>query len=213
MSTSAIEIVEKLTQFKIDFVNIFFDMDYTLLGVDGSLRPMAKEVMQRLLDDGHQLYVWSGNGIRWLELRRHGLESLVTDCFEKPMANYVEAVEQMGLPVAPDIVIDDNLEVAAALGGVWARTYYFPNAADDEMEHIYRIITEFAQTGHSTDARFRAPLRSIRHSFYGSTITCSPWSRRMENRLATWRPTSISSPSAVTRVWNGPNPSSSIVPL
>ena len=159
MSTSAIEFVEKLTQFEIDFVNIFFDMDYTLLGVDGSLRPMAKEVMQRLLDDGHQLYVWSGNGIRWLELRRHGLESLVTDCFEKPMANYVEAVEQMELPVAPDIVIDDDLEVAAALGGVWARTYYFPNAADDEMEHIYRIVTEFAQTGHSTDARFRAPLR------------------------------------------------------
>ena len=134
-------------------------MDYTLLGVDGSLRPMAKEVMQRLLDDGHQLYVWSGNGIRWLELRRHGLESLITDCFEKPMANYVEAVERMGLPVAPDIVIDDNLEVAAALGGVWARTYYFPNSDDDEMEHIYRIVTEFAQTGHSTDARFRAPLR------------------------------------------------------
>ena len=29
-------------------MNIFFDMDYTLLGLDGSLRPNSREVMQRL---------------------------------------------------------------------------------------------------------------------------------------------------------------------
>ncbi len=40
-------------------MNIFFDMDYTLLAVDGSLRPKVREVLQRLKDDGHQLYVWS----------------------------------------------------------------------------------------------------------------------------------------------------------
>ena len=62
-------------------MNIFFDMDYTLLAVDGSLRPRAREVMQRLKDEGHSLYVWSGNGIRWREVRKHGLESLVSDCF------------------------------------------------------------------------------------------------------------------------------------
>ena len=137
-------------------MNIFFDMDYTLLAVDGSLRPKAREVLQQLKDDGHQLYVWSGNGIRWLEIRRHGLESLISDCFEKPMDSYAEQVERLALPVKPDLVVDDHLEVAAALGGIWVRPYYFPNATDDEMEHVYRIIKERIETGHSTDSRFRA---------------------------------------------------------
>ena len=136
-------------------MNIFFDMDYTLLGVDGTLRPGAREVMQRLKEDGHTLYVWSGNGIRWLEVRRHGLESLVSDCFLKPLDNIANAVEQMELPVKPDLVIDDYLEVPAALGGIWVRPYYFPNSSDNEMERVYRIITEYMKNGHSEDSRFR----------------------------------------------------------
>lgn len=132
-------------------------MDYTLLAVDGSLRPGAREVLQRLIEDGHVIYVWSGNGIRWLEVRRHDLEALVTDCFEKPVDNYAEALDRMDLPVKPDIVVDDDLGVAAALGGVWVRQYYFANASDDEMEHVYRIISELVETGHSDDSRFRLP--------------------------------------------------------
>ncbi len=140
-------------------MNIFFDMDYTLLAVDGSLRPGVRELLERLRTDGHKSYVWSGNGIRWLELRRHGLESLVSDCFEKPMHSYVEKLERLGLPVKPDLVVDDHLEVAAALGGIWVRSYYFPYAGDDEMEHVYRIISEKVETGHSSDPRFRTPSR------------------------------------------------------
>ena len=138
-------------------MNIFFDMDYTLLAVDGSLRPKAREVMQRLKDDGHSLYVWSGNGIRWREVRKHGLESLVSDCFEKPVNNYVEALKQLDLPVKPDLVVDDYLDVPAALGGVWVRSYYFPTSDDDEMEHVYEIINEWIQHGRSDDPQFRAP--------------------------------------------------------
>ena len=99
-------------------------MDYTLLGVDGSLRPLAREILQRLVDDGHQLYIWSGNGIRWRDIRKHDLQSLVIDCIEKPVSDYVNAVAIMN--VKPDLVVDDDLEIVAALGGVWARTYYFP---------------------------------------------------------------------------------------
>lgn len=138
---------------------IFFDMDYTLIAVDGSLRPGVRELLELLKNDGHQSYVWSGNGIRWLELRRHGLESLVLDCFEKPMNNYADELEAMGLPVKPDLVVDDHLEVAAALGGIWVRTYYFPNDSDNEMEHVYRIISEKAKTGHSSDPRLRTQSR------------------------------------------------------
>jgi hypothetical protein len=130
-------------------------VDYTLLGVDGSLRPGAKEVMQRLVDDGHQLYIWSGNGIRWRDVRKHELESLIVDCLEKPVANYASTVQAM--EIKPDLVVDDHLEIVAVLGGVWARTYYFPNSADEEMEHIYRVISEWAESGTSDDPQFRAP--------------------------------------------------------
>lgn len=136
---------------------IFFDVDYTLLGVDGSLRPGVRDAMRRLVEDGHTLYVWSGNGIRWRDVRKHGLESLVEDCLEKPVADYIGAVERMD--VRPDLVVDDHLEVVAALGGVWARTYYFPNSADEEMGQVYRVISEWASTGGSDDPRFRPPKR------------------------------------------------------
>jgi len=138
---------------------IFFDVDYTLLGVDGSLRPLAREILQRLVDDGHQLYVWSGNGIRWRDIRKHDLESLVIDCIEKPVSDYVNAVAI--LDVKPDLVVDDDLEIVAALGGVWARTYYFPNSRDTGLEDVYRVIQEWAQHGVSDDPQFRAPSRSL----------------------------------------------------
>ncbi|MEE8442252.1 MAG: HAD family hydrolase [Dehalococcoidia bacterium] len=137
-------------------MNIFFDMDYTLLGIDDTLRPGAREVMQRLKDEGHVLYVWSGNGIRWTEVRHHGLEPLVTDCFVKPLSNYAEATEKMKLPVKPDLVIDDYPEVPTAMGGIWVRPYLYSNNSDDEMERVYRIITEYAKNGHSEDANFRS---------------------------------------------------------
>jgi hypothetical protein len=148
-------------------VNIFFDMDYTLLGVDGTLRPGSKTVMQRLLDDGHVIYVWSGVGIRWPEVRQHDLEQFVTDCFVKPLENqlvpphrrnigYVEQVANARLPVQPDLVIDDYPSVPTALGGIWVRPYFYYSRTDDEMERVYRIITEYAETGHSEDTRFRA---------------------------------------------------------
>ena len=137
-------------------MNIFFDMDYTLLGLDNTLRPGTKEVMQQLIDDGHILYVWSGTGIRWKEVRELELESFITDCFVKPLEKYIEAVEGDGLPVKPDLVIDDYPEVPTALGGIWVRPYLFKNTRDDEMERVYQIITEYAQNGHSEDSRFRA---------------------------------------------------------
>ncbi len=137
-------------------MNIFFDTDYTWLGVDDTLRPGTREVMQRLTEEGHTIYVWSGVGIRWPEVRRHKLDPFVTDCFVKPLDNFIEALEELGLPVKPDLVIDDFPEVPTALGGIWVRPYFFYTAVDNEMERVYRIITEYARDGRSTDPRFRS---------------------------------------------------------
>ena len=46
-------------------LNIFFDVDYTILGLDNSLRPGTREVFQKMVDDGHHAHVWSGMGERW----------------------------------------------------------------------------------------------------------------------------------------------------
>ncbi len=83
-------------------------MDYTLLGVDGSLRPLAREILQRLVDDGHQLYIWSGNGIRWRDIRKHDLQSLVIDSIEKPVSYYVNAAAIMN--VKPDLLVVSVVE-------------------------------------------------------------------------------------------------------
>ncbi len=137
-------------------MNIFFDMDYTLLGLDNTLRPNAREVLQRLKDDGHTLYVWSGVGIRWPEVKQHNLEPFITDCFVKPIKNYVEETERANLPVKPDLVIDDYPEVPTALGGIWVRPYFFNTVADNEMERVYTIIQDFARDGYSNDSNFRS---------------------------------------------------------
>ena len=136
-------------------MNIFFDMDYTLLGLDNSLRPNTREVMQRLKDDGHTLYVWSGVGIRWPEVKQHNLEPFITDCFMKPLKNFVEELERANLPVKPDLVIDDYPEVPTALGGIWVRPYFFNTVADNEMERVYTIIQDYARDGYSSDINFR----------------------------------------------------------
>ncbi|MBI2172320.1 MAG: hypothetical protein HYU30_09975 [Chloroflexi bacterium] len=136
-------------------MNIFFDVDFTWLGLDQSLRPGTHETMQRLLADGHKIYIWSGVGIRWPEVHQHRLTPYVTDCFVKPLSQYAERVAQMDLPVWPDLVIDDFPEVPAALGGFWIRPYFYFSNTDDEMEVIYRLITEVARTGRSADRRFK----------------------------------------------------------
>ena len=125
-------------------MHIFFDMDYTLLGVDGSLRPGTREVLQRLKNDGHTLHIWSGAGIRWPEVRAHGLESFITGCYEKPLDNLQAGLKDWPVPVQPDLVVDDFPEIAAAFGGFWIRPYLHDGGVDDELERIYRLISQHA---------------------------------------------------------------------
>ena len=137
-------------------MNIFFDVDYTILGLDNSLRPDTREVFQRLVDEGHLVYIWSGQGERWEVVRKFQLEPLISGVYEKPLHNHHERLEGLGVPLVPDFVIDDYPEVAAAFGGVWVRPYFFKGSPDQEMERVYSIIKDFACTGTSEDSRYRA---------------------------------------------------------
>ena len=137
-------------------MKIFFDVDYTILGLDDSLRPGTIETLQQLKDEGNEIYIWSGMGQRWEVVEKHNLTPLVSGVYEKPTHHFHERLEELGVPFEPDFVIDDYPEVVAAFGGVWVPPYFFKRNIDKEMERIYRIIRDFIATGSSEDRQYRA---------------------------------------------------------
>jgi len=135
-------------------MHIFFDVDYTLLAMDGSLRPGAREVLARLRAEGFRLYIWSGMGVRWHEVRQHRLDPLVLGVYEKPLYDYEASLPRLGIPVRPDLVVDDHPGIVQALGGIVVRPYFWPNPEDREMERVYRIILQVAREGTTEDPTF-----------------------------------------------------------
>ena len=137
-------------------MKIFFDVDYTILGLDDSLRPGTTDTFQKLMDDGHEIYIWSGMGERWEVIEKHGLRPYVSGVYEKPTHHFLERLEELGVPFQPEFVIDDYPEVVSAFGGVWVPPYFFKRSFDEEMDRIYRIVCDFVQTGASEDRQYRA---------------------------------------------------------
>ena len=120
-------------------MNVFFDMDCTILGMDGSLRPGTVEVFGQLVASGHDVYVWSGMGVRWDEVRRSGLEPFVKGVYRKPLADFRAGLERCGVPVIPDFVIDDYPEIVAHFGGVRIKEYQSRHQKDEEM---YAVLAQ-----------------------------------------------------------------------
>jgi hypothetical protein len=136
-------------------------MDYTILGLDDTLRSGTVETFQKLKDDGHEIYIWSGMGERWEEVRKHQLAPLVSGVYHKPIHHYQERLEELGVPFEPEFVIDDYPEVVAAFGGVWVPPYFFKRTVDQEMDRVYRIVGDFVRTGTSEDRQYRAKGTTI----------------------------------------------------
>jgi FMN phosphatase YigB (HAD superfamily) len=123
-------------------LNVFFDVDNTLIMWDGKLRNHAHEVFQKLLEDGHTIFVWSGVGIRKWDMRRHKLDEYVTDYFLKPLEDHHERLKTYDVHPFPDFVIDDHKTVVDAFGG-----YHIPDMAgpdDHELLEVLAKITEMA---------------------------------------------------------------------
>ena len=137
-------------------MKIFFDVDYTILGLDDTLRPGTMETLEQLKEEGHEIYIWSGMGQRWEVVKKHNLTPLVSGVYEKPTHHFHERLDELGVPFEPEFVIDDYPEVVAAFGGVWVPPYFFKRNFDQEMERIYRIVQDFIITGTSEDRQYRA---------------------------------------------------------
>jgi len=134
-------------------------MDYTLIGLTGTLRPLVTETFEQLIDDGHTLYIWSGLGNRSSEVEKLGLSKYVNGVSSKPIADYEEIVrkkfEEKEIDVYPDFVVDDHEEIVKALGGGLIKAFFAGDNYDREMEHMYNIISAYSINGTSDDQAFR----------------------------------------------------------
>ncbi|MGI8927517.1 MAG: HAD family hydrolase [Tepidiformaceae bacterium] len=133
-------------------MNIFFDVDDTLITWDVRLRPGVREVFARLREDGHTIYLWSGYGPRWEVVRRFELHEYIEDCFWKPLHNHHARLIELGVPFAPDYAVDDHEEIIRAFGGTVIQAASGPFASEGEMWRVYETITRFVAAANAGGA-------------------------------------------------------------
>ena len=118
-------------------MNIFFDVDNTLIMWDGKLRNHSEDVFKKILDDGHTLYIWSGIGIRKKEIEGVGLDKYVTDYFIKPLYDHRARLPKLGVNVSVDYVIDDHESVVQVFGG-----YHIPDIANEDDTELLKVLED-----------------------------------------------------------------------
>ena len=64
-------------------LKIFFDVDYTILAVDNSLRPGTRDTFEKLISDGHDVYIWSGVGLRNSDMDRLNLTEYISGIIDQ----------------------------------------------------------------------------------------------------------------------------------
>ena len=128
-------------------LNVFFDVDYTLIMADGRLRNHTEEVFIRIKEAGHALYIWSGVGIRRFDMRLHGLDGYVDDYFVKPLYRYRERLDELEVTVFPDYVIDDHVQVVEAFDA----GYHIPDIARRDDRELLNILEEIEALAEGRD--------------------------------------------------------------
>lgn len=126
-------------------LNVFFDVDNTLIMWNGRLRNHTRHVFERLREAGHTIYIWSGVGIRRWDMKRHELDEFVEDYFIKPLEDHHARLEALGVPLVPDYVIDDHKTVVDAFGGFHISD--MPKQDDRELLDVLEEINEIATLG------------------------------------------------------------------
>ena len=138
-------------------LNVFFDVDFTLIGLDATLRPGTESAFRRLVSDGHRIFVWSGHGIREGEIQSHGLNEYVTAFFIKPQEDFRASLARFGVGVLPDLVVDDDVRLVNAFGGVLVDPYYYPGRDDGGMDVVYEVVRGLAQDDAAGHELYRSP--------------------------------------------------------
>ena len=125
-------------------MNVFFDVDYTLIDGDGGLRPGVREAFTELKELGHDIYLWSGLGPRWETVEEGELADLVSDCFDKPLYRHRAMLRPLGIEVSPDYVVDDHPHLVDVFGGCVVTAY---RSFDPEDRELDRVVAEIRGGG------------------------------------------------------------------
>ncbi len=125
-------------------LNIFWDVDGTLITWDYKLRPHVHDVFEQLVVDGHRVYIWSGMGLRYEIVEGYNLTPLVAGVFRKPLYDFTGRLHEF-TPIRPDFVIDDYREIVDALGGFQIRPPVPPMIGDDQMWAAYDAFSRHVQ--------------------------------------------------------------------
>jgi len=136
-------------------LNVFFDVDGTLITWDNKIRPQVREVFQQIKDDGHDIYIWSGVGIRQEVVDRHELQGFLSGLYRKPLYDYRARLHEF-TPIVPDFIIDDYPEIvsdfsAGRQGGVQIRPPIWPMTNDTEMWRVYEAFAKHVRKLRSRD--------------------------------------------------------------
>jgi hypothetical protein len=130
---------------KITPMNIFFDVDYTILGYDGSIRPSTRDVFDTLDGAGHAVFIWSGVGVRRNEVTRFNLQTVVQGVYQKPLEDFDAGLTKYNIPVVPDFVIDDDHEIVTHFGGHLIRPYVSSGRPDRELLAIPDLVAAYLE--------------------------------------------------------------------
>ena len=142
---------------------IAFDVDYTILGVDGALRSNTLEAFKSL-SQNHEIVLWSTWGAR----------TEVVEFYE--LGNYIHHVcGKNECPVTPDIVVDDYPEMATKFGGIWVPPFFNASMDDDMMRTVCNIVSDLEIHGTSSDTHYSmkgsdVPERDVQDA----EIICGP---------------------------------------
>ncbi len=120
-------------------LNVFFDVDHTLVFVDqdsNSLRPGARRAMKRLKDAGHDVYIWSAGGKDYVEriVKIHALGEWVDGCFDKSPR----------VQPFPDFIIDDDWYLVEKYGGYLVSQY---KSVDENDRELLAAVDHLDETG------------------------------------------------------------------
>ena len=130
-------------------LNVFFDVDFTILSIDGDLRTGTRDTFERLVADGHRVYIWSGVGMRTEDIHANNLLDLVSGIYVKPLEDFEAGLRQFNVDVHPDLVVDDVWTIVNHFGGIHCTPFYYPSETDNEMALMYELISQYASSGHA----------------------------------------------------------------
>ncbi len=124
-------------------MNIFFDCDFTLTGLNGKLRPYVKEVFKQLNDDGHKVFIWSGVRAPWDIYNLFGIGEYISGVYTKPLEDHHELLQHYQIPITPDFCVDDNTGPVEAFGGYVVPPYIYVEEPDDYILKAYEAFSDF----------------------------------------------------------------------